>query len=216
MYTGLSLENAVMLAKTDPAAMEYLLRKYKNFIAATVSPFFLVGADDDDLCQEGAIAFTLAVKQYISMNRGFLKFASVVIRRHIYQLIRQSYYIRNKAMTESCQLEAAVIESFPDDNSVENIVIRRNDDAAFYRWLSGYLSEIEYKVAVCLLQGMNTKQVWRYLDRDYKSVDNAIQRIRRKLKITYAEEGFYEADIGNGRSSRSSMASSAVAGQCRV
>lgn len=172
-----------MRAKTDNAAMECFLRKYKNFITATIAPYRVPGAEPEDLLQEGMIAFTKAVTLY-SGEANFISFARVVIKRHVYSLIRTSNTLRNKALNASTTLDVTskdVPVALMSLENTEELAIKNIENSDYYIWLSDCLSELEYKVAICLVAGMGITEIHHHLGKSYRSIDNAIQRIRKKM-----------------------------------
>ena len=164
----LSDEELVKAAQSgNNEALEAILSRYKNLVYAKSKPYFLAGADDDDIIQEGLIGLYKAVMDFDGDRFPFFKvFAGVCVTRHII------------AFSELQDPEAILID-------------RENMDGMEYK-INKVLSKLETEVLVYYLEGLSYQEIAEKLGKDTKAVDNAVQRIKKKL-----ESALREGDEGN-------------------
>ena len=180
--------------KNDMRAVDMLLSRYKDFVGAKVKTYYLVGADKDDLFQEGMIGLFKAVRDFDSeKNPSFRAFAGVCVSRRIISAIKSanrqkhiplnSYISLDKSFGDDSNDSAYInVIQEPYSENPEAIVIdRENMDQIEYE-ISKTLSKLELQVLVYYLRGMNYREISELIKKDIKSVDNAIQRIKRKLE----------------------------------
>ncbi len=178
----------------DLFAQEYLIRKYKNFVRAKARSYFLVGADTEDIIQEGTIGLFKAIRDFdIKKNSNFRAFAELCIKRQMITAIKtatrqkhiplNSYISLNKPLYEDDESERTLLEILATKGTVnpEAIYISREKVASIKEKIGKILSKFEWEVLSCYLAGESYQEVAIKLERPVKSIDNALQRIKKKL-----------------------------------
>lgn len=192
---NLSDEELVALAQTgDKIALEAILSRYKNLVYAKAKPYFLAGADEDDIIQEGFIGLYKAVKDFDGDKLPFFKvFAGVCVSRRIITAVKAATRQKHIPLNSYVSLDNNSYESgseakFPELvankelQDPETILIdRENIDGIEYK-INKALSKLELEVLVYYLRDMSYQEIAKVLGKDIKSVDNAVQRIRKKLE----------------------------------
>ena len=188
-------EEIVALAQAgDGAALEFLLNKYKNFVRTKARSYFLIGADHEDIVQEGMIGLYKAIRDFKSEKlTSFRAFAELCVTRQIITAIKtatrqkhiplNSYVSLNKPIydEESYRTLLDVIsEEVPSDP--EAMLIDREDLSFIEGRIGEMLSDLEKQVLVLYMEGKSYVEISRAMGRHVKSVDNALQRIKRKLQ----------------------------------
>ena len=192
-FFKMSDEEIVTLAENDDFALEYLLHKYKNFVRAKARSYFLIGADKEDIVQEGMIGLYKAVRDYDAEKKAsFRAFAELCITRQIITAIKtatrqkhqplNSYVSLNKPVyeEESERMLVDIIAASKVSNP-EEIVIDQEDYASMEEEIAKMLSSLENQVLTYYLHGLSYQQIARLLGRHEKSVDNALQRAKGKI-----------------------------------
>lgn len=192
---GRSDEELVALAQSgDSAAMDFILKKYSADVRATANRYFLVGAEHDDLVQEGMIGLFKAVQSYSpEKNAAFRSFAALCVTRNILTAIKGATRQKHLPLNSYISLDKPVYE---DDHDLtlmdvvgrnetvnpEDIIISREKFIFFGDRLVKFLSKLECQVLLYYLRGESYTDIAARLGKDPKAIDNAIQRIRRKLR----------------------------------
>ncbi len=180
----------------DDGAIEYIMNKYKNLVRKKAASMFILGADKDDLIQEGMIGLFKAIRDYDpGRDASFLTFADLCISRQMYSAIKTlsrkkhaplNSYISIYAKRESTDAEGEVAleDVLESDSSFipEQHVIDQENLMDLEETIDRELSPMERQVLDLYITGMSIKQISAVLSRDEKSTDNAMQRIRNKLK----------------------------------
>ena len=171
----------------DAEAEELLIRRYNRIILSLSRPFFLTGGDSDDLLQEGMLGLLNAIRQYDPCEKAsFRTFAVLCIRRCLYSAMRRSGNSNSISLDECLSLESSLFDENPARNdsvrSPEDVLIDREETGKRYDSLLLSLSPLEKSVLRCFLRGMSYREIAEYTHKSVKAVDNAIQRIRRKLE----------------------------------
>lgn len=163
----------------DKQAVEELLTRYGNLVRGIARRYFLPGGETEDLIQEGMIGLYRAIGNYApdaENGRSFRGFAMLCVERKIMDAVRRS---RRK---KSEPLNGYVSEEeLPAENPEEGI-IRREASREFLKEMSKLLSDFEFRVTVLYMDGASCAEICETTGKDGKSVDNAIQRSRRKLQ----------------------------------
>lgn len=170
-------------------AVETLVVRYQKLVRASARPYFLAGADFDDLLQEGMLGLLHAVSLY-DPKRGtsFKTFAAVCIRNRLISAVRAADSMKHRLLNDSIPLctfsfdassDAANLP--PTEKSPEELLIGREDFAEFQVRLSSALSPLEQRILELYLEGLSYREIADLLKKSIKSVDNAVQRIRRKI-----------------------------------
>ena len=194
-FEAMTDEEIVALARAgDGAALEFLLNKYKNFVRTKARSYFLIGADHEDIVQEGMIGLYKAIRDFKSEKlTSFRAFAELCVTRQIITAIKtatrqkhiplNSYVSLNKPIydEESDRTLLDVIsEEVPSDP--EAMLIDREDLSFIEGRIGEMLSDLEKQVLVLYMEGKSYVEISRAMGRHVKSVDNALQRIKRKLQ----------------------------------
>ena len=168
----------VRLAQSgDNDAMEQLCAEYKDTVRMLARPYFLIGADRDDLIQEGMIGLYKAIRDYREdHNSSFASFAELCITRQILSAINASLY----RTPESGDRELLELIEQPGGDPEERF-ISRETAAALRRVINTRLTPLERRVTELFLQGMTYRQIAEAVPCPIKSVDNALSRVKRKL-----------------------------------
>ncbi|MCD7760758.1 MAG: sigma-70 family RNA polymerase sigma factor [Clostridiales bacterium] len=167
----------------DSAAGESLVRRYSRLVRCCCRPLFLMGGDQEDLIQEGMLGLTLAIRRYDeSRNASFRTYAERCIRTRLYTAIRDASSTTHAPLNEAVPLEpdGPVWMSYQDDP--ETLAVDRDAFQERLRQYQQQLTPLEEQVLTLYLQGLSYQEIAQRLDRSVKSVDNAVQRIRRKLQ----------------------------------
>ena len=202
-YTGLPDEALCALAKAgERDAEEVLVKRYHRLVRKLSRPYYLAGGDNDDLIQEGMIGLMHAVREYdAGKAAGFRTFAEICIRNQLYSAVRAAARDKHSPLNQSVPLEIPFFDSHISFFSApamaqvnpEDLVIGRERAQAALRGLRRQLSEFEAKILGYYLDGLTTREMAEAVSRSPKSVDNAVQRIRRKVA-----RQLHSGDLSNG------------------
>ncbi|MEW8974489.1 MAG: RNA polymerase sporulation sigma factor SigH [Tissierellaceae bacterium] len=194
-YKDMEDEDIVDAAKVgNPFALEYLIDRYKNFVKSKARTYFLIGADRDDIIQEGMIGLYKAIRDYDRDKlASFRSFAEICITRQIITAIKtatrqkhiplNSYISLSKPMYEE-ESERTLIDIIEGTRVVDpmELFIGRESMHNIELKIGELLSELEAEVLGHYIQGKSYTEIAAEMDRDVKSVDNALQRIKKKLE----------------------------------
>ncbi|MCT4594804.1 MAG: RNA polymerase sporulation sigma factor SigH [Anaeromicrobium sp.] len=178
----------------DLQAQEYLIKKYKNFVRAKARSYFLIGADREDIIQEGMIGLFKAIRDFKEDKlSSFRAFAELCITRQIITAIKtatrqkhiplNSYVSLNKPIydEESDRTLLDVISSTRISDP-EELIISREELKFIEGKIGEILSDLEWTVLMSYLEGKSYQEMAVELKRHVKSIDNALQRVKRKLE----------------------------------
>ena len=188
-------EHVVGLAGAgDKLAEEYLIHKFKNFVRARARSYFLIGADKEDIIQEGMIGLFKAIRDYrADKQSSFRAFAELCITRQIITAVKtatrqkhiplNSYVSLNKPIydEESDRTLLDVITG-PRITDPEELIISREEFSDIEGKMGEILSPLERQVLMAYLDGKTYQEIAAILQRHVKSIDNALQRVKRKLE----------------------------------
>ena len=192
-------ELIVRLRDGESAITDYIMDKYKNLVRSKAKSMYILGADREDLIQEGMIGLFKAVRDYdTGRDASFFTFADLCVSRQMYTAIQAAGRQKHAPLNTYISLYASAFESDSLDkgeegeliNSVisqsernpEEVLIDRENVELLERTIDKELSSFEKQVLDLYLTGMSYSQIARVLGRDDKSTDNALQRIKAKLK----------------------------------
>ncbi len=178
----------------DSEALDYLIHKYKNFVRAKARSYFLVGADREDIVQEGMIGLYKAIRDFKEDKQSSFKaFAELCITRQMITAIKMA--TRQKHIPLDCyvSLDKPIYE---DDSArtlmdvlsgtkitnPEELIINREEFDHIEEKMTELLSDLERKVLLLYLEGRSYQEISEELNRHVKSIDNALQRVKRKLE----------------------------------
>jgi RNA polymerase sigma-H factor len=178
--------------KTD--AYERIVKRYHGFVRLKASSYFLIGGDSDDLIQEGLVGLYKAVRDYRSdRESSFRNFAELCITRQIITAVKTATRNKHTPLNQYVsfsQTPAAAGDSEPTLDEIlpgpsvcdpANQVIGREELNSLVACLSSVLSELESRVLSLYLDGHSYEVIGERLDCDTKTVDNALQRVKRKV-----------------------------------
>ena len=189
-YKGFSDEEIVLLAKRgDEKALSEVFERYKLVVRIKAKSNYIAGGDPDDTIQEGMIGLFQAVRDYDEgKGASFNTFAQLCIDRQIITAIKKAASKKNSPLNTSVPIqEAEDQDSTEHAESPENILVDRENAETMEIQLRDSLSSFENRVFDILLKDRNYAEIAEILGVDKKSVDNAIQRIKRKMKMLQEE-----------------------------
>ncbi|MGX8698998.1 MAG: sigma-70 family RNA polymerase sigma factor [bacterium] len=164
----------------DPQAEEELIRRYAHLVKICSRPLFLAGGDAEDLTQEGMLGLLSAVRTYSpEREASFGTYAEVCIRNRLYKAVRDAERLKNKPLNESLPIEDELLRA--EERTLEERVATQDLLRRVFDSFSRKLTGMEKNVLDLFLEGQSYKQIAHTLGISPKSVDNAVQRIRRKL-----------------------------------
>ena len=179
-----------LAASGNRDAEETLVTRYNRLVRTCARPFFLAGGDSEDLTQEGMVGLIKAVREYdAGKAASFRTFAEICIRNRLYSVLRAAARDKHLPLNQSVPLDTP----FFDSNSYtsgsgdlaqgnpETFLIERERTAALLAGVRKQLSEFEAKILGYYLDGLSCREIAETVGKPPKSVDNAVQRIRRKV-----------------------------------
>ena len=179
-----------LVAGGSREAEEALVTRYNRLVRTCARPFFLVGGDSEDLTQEGMVGLLKAVREYdASKEASFRTFAEICIRNRLYSVLRAAARDKHAALNQSVPLDTPFFDSnsytsgtsqLAQQNPEESLIDREHT-AALLAGVRKQLSEFEAKILGYYLDGLSCREIAETVGRPPKSVDNAVQRIRRKV-----------------------------------
>ncbi|HEY8424339.1 MAG TPA: sigma-70 family RNA polymerase sigma factor [Clostridia bacterium] len=178
--------------KGDDGAIEQILSAYKNRIKRLARAYFLVGGDTDDLIQEGMIGLYKAIRDYDCSKGNFSAFADLCITRNMQSAVKKSQRLKHRALNESLSLnnDAGEDEEFIDyiiDPNAQNpldILLKDEETENLKTLIETKLSELEKRVLNLYLEGLSYNEIADKITKSPKAVDNTLQRIKNKLKLS--------------------------------
>lgn len=181
--------------KGDPKAQEILIKKYKNFVRSKARSYFLIGADREDIIQEGMIGLFKAMRDYQPDKvTSFKSFAELCIKRQIITAIKtatrqkhiplNSYVSLNKPVfdDDSDRTLYDVMSNNSKELNPEHLIIKREELSHIEEKMGEVLSDLEWKVLNAYLEGKSYQEISIEMNKHIKSVDNALQRVKKKLE----------------------------------
>lgn len=194
-YQEMADEDVVALCRTgDAVAVEYLLNKYKNFVRSKARSYFLIGADHEDIVQEGMIGLYKAIRDFRPEKlSSFRAFAELCITRQIITAIKtatrqkhiplNSYVSLNKPIYDE-ESDRTLLDVCVEGHSAnpEELLISQEDLRGIHEKIDEVLSGLEQEVLAAYLDGKSYQEIADMLGRHVKSIDNALQRVKRKLE----------------------------------
>lgn len=188
-------EEIVMEAKSgNIIALEFLINKYKNFVKAKARSYFLIGADREDIIQEGMIGLYKAIRDFRGDKlSSFRAFAELCITRQIITAIKTATRQKHIPLNSYVSLNKPIYDEDSDRTLLdilsgtkitdpEELMINREEYNDIEFKMGEILSELEWKVLTLYLEGKSYQEIAVDLQRHVKSIDNALQRVKRKLE----------------------------------
>lgn len=202
-YEAMSDEQLVQLAQADDAqAMRVIVDRYESLIKMRSGPYFIAGAGEDDLLQEGRIGLYKAVRSYDEKKQaGFKTFAGLCIVRQMISAVKSSTRKKNQPLNRYISVHSVLpggdeeqeenrydfLEDVKNGNP-ESIMIEKEDASGMVSAIGALLSRFEFEVLDLYLGGLSYRKIAAYLQKDPKAVDNALQRIKKKIEAYLESE----------------------------
>lgn len=195
-YTVLNDEKLIELIQSGQSdATEYLLKKYYPLVKKSIRTLYLIGADTEDLSQEGMIGLFKAIQSYqCNHTASFYTYAKLCIDRQIYSAIKASNRKKHSPLNSYISFYSKVNEDEMElidnleagmESNPEQIILDRENTMNIEGILDEHLSKLEKQVLSLYLDGKSYTDIATQLGKTNKSIDNAIQRIRDKVKRLY-------------------------------
>ena len=194
-------------ANEGDEALDYLINKYRNFVRSKARSYFLIGADREDIVQEGMIGFFKAIRDYREDKlSSFRAFAELCVTRQIITAIKTATRQKHIPLNSYVSLNKPIYDEDSDRTLLdvlsgarisdpEELVISREEFVDIEQKMEEILSDLEWRVLMSYLDGKSYQEIAVDLHRQVKSIDNALQRVKRKLE-KYMESRGDDLDIG--------------------
>lgn len=191
---------AVEAKEGNRRAQEYLISKYENFVKSKAKTYFLIGADKEDIYQEGMIGLYKAIRDFkVDRLTSFRAFAEICVTRQIITAIKTATRQKHIPLNTYVSLNKPIYEEESDRTLLdviagikitdpEELVIGQEQMELIQREMIKVLSELELEVLHSYLDGKSYQEIACDLDRHAKSIDNALQRVKRKLEKCLSEK----------------------------
>lgn len=188
-------EELLALIESGEVEIDILLDRYRNFVKAKARRYFLVGSDMDDLIQEGMLGLYKAARDYKKdKNASFKSFASLCIDRQLITAIKKANRDKHKALNDAVSIFTEIVTEDGEEVTIdvnhpelttlgpEEEVILQEDKNDLLNKIKEVVSKFETKVLEKFLDGFSYEEIARDLNRKEKSIDNALQRIKTKIR----------------------------------
>ncbi len=178
----------------DGGALEHLINKYRNFVRAKARSYFLIGADREDIVQEGMIGLYKAIRDFKGDKlSSFKAFAELCITRQIITAIKTATRQKHIPLNSYVSLDKPIYDEDSDRTLMdvicgsqvldpEELIINQEEFIGLEDKMAEILSDLERKVLMLYLDGRSYQEIAEDLKRHVKSIDNALQRVKRKLE----------------------------------
>lgn len=194
-FDDLSDEDLITLYQSgNTGALDVIINRYDKYVRRYAKKYFLVGAEQDDIIQEGMIGIYKAAKDYRKDKKSSFKtFASMCVKRQIITAVKMSLRQKHIPLNNYISLSRQAYDSKTDTtlediippflpSNPETIIIDREDYAGMENKINNALSKLELQVLSYYLENRSYQEISSLINRDIKSVDNAIQRIKKKVE----------------------------------
>ena len=192
-YTEYTDEELVdLLRQGETEVMDYLLEKYKFIVRQKARAMFLIGGDTDDLIQEGMLGLFKAIRDYRGdKEASFYTFAQLCVDRQMYNAIQSSTRQKHQPLNSYVSMNGEEWESqmgSKTQQSPESIIIAQENAVLMEENIRKQLSKFENEVLTLYLEGNNYQQIGEAMGKPSKSIDNALQRIKTKVRECLGRE----------------------------
>ncbi len=187
-------DNVDAVREGDSDALEFLIHKYRNFVRAKARSYFLIGADREDIIQEGMIGLYKAIRDYRGDKlASFKAFAELCVTRQIITAIKTATRQKHIPLNSYVSLDKPIYDEDSDRTLLdvicgtrvtdpEELIINKEEFMSLEDKMGEILSDLERKVLMLYLDGRSYQEIAVDLRRHVKSIDNALQRVKRKLE----------------------------------
>ena len=205
MMSGKEIDYAYLETLSDEAlcsqvrqgnrdAEEILASRYHRLVRSIARPYFLAGGDSEDLLQEGMLGLIKAMREYDAEHgAAFSTFADICIRRRLYSVLKAAASGKHQPLNEAIPLNPSLFDLAFAQNDPELLLIDREKTAGLLEYACKQLSAFEAEILGYYLDGLTCREIAQTVGKPPKSVENAVQRIRRKVG-----RDIYSGDISNG------------------
>ncbi|KYC69918.1 RNA polymerase sporulation sigma factor SigH [Heyndrickxia coagulans] len=178
----------------ESEALDYLIQKYRNFVRAKARSYFIIGADREDIIQEGMIGLYKAIRDYREDKlTSFRAFAELCINRQMITAIKTATRQKHIPLNSYISLDKPIYDEESDRtlmdvitgakiSNPEELILIREKYVRIEVKISELLSDLERKVLALYLDGQSYQEISEELNRHVKSIDNALQRVKKKLE----------------------------------
>lgn len=185
---------AILACQGDIRATEYIINKYKNFVRSKARSYFLIGADREDIIQEGMIGLYKAIRDFKGDKlTSFKSFAELCVTRQIITAIKTATRQKHIPLNSYVSLNKPIFDEDSDRTLLdilsgikitdpEELMINKEEYTDIEKKMGEILSSLERKVLMLYLEGKSYQEIAEELRRHVKSIDNALQRVKRKLE----------------------------------
>ncbi len=197
-YTNYTDEEIIASIRGGASSgVDYLLEKYKNLVRKKARALYLIGGDNDDLIQEGMIGLYKAIRDFqVEREASFCHFANLCVERQLYNAVKGANRLKNSPLNSYVSLDVPVGGTDSSEearqtlgetleksgiSNPEDIMIDRERVGKIEQTIRENLSNFEQSVVNLYIEGMSYQQIAAELDKTPKSIDNALQRIKKKL-----------------------------------
>jgi len=183
-----------LVHKGESEALDFLIHKYRNFVRAKARSYFLIGADREDIIQEGMIGLFKAIRDFKGDKlSSFKAFAELCITRQIITAIKIATRQKHIPLNSYVSLDKPIYDEESDRTLMdvisgakvlnpEELIINKEEFDHIEVKMAELLSDLERKVLALYLDGQSYQEISEELNRHVKSIDNALQRVKRKLE----------------------------------
>ena len=200
---GGELGDAYLVAQAkrgDSVAYDRIVRRYRGFVRLKASSYFLLGGDSEDLIQEGLVGLFKAVRDFrTDRESSFRNFAELCITRQMITAVKTASRNKHSPLNQSISFATSPTAAGDGESTLEDIlpgspvddpaskVISSEELASLVECLTSVLSDLESEVLTCYLDGRSYEEIAERMECDNKTVDNALQRVKRKVSTHLAE-----------------------------
>ena len=190
----------VLAQEGDDTAMETVIGKYKNFVKNKSRAYFLIGADKDDIIQEGMLGLFKAVRDYKDDKQtSFRSFAELCVTRQMITAVKTATRQKHTPLNNYISLNKPIYEDETERTLIDHLSMRLNSDPEVIlidnedylvtnEKIKSRLSEFELEVLEKYINGQSYHEIAIDMDKPAKSIDNALQRIKKKVSKTIGRE----------------------------
>ena len=187
-------EICLLAQQADGYALEFLLNRYKNFVRSRARSYFLIGADHEDIVQEGMIGLYKAIRDFrLDKLASFRAFAELCVTRQIITAIKTATRQKHIPLNSYVSLNKPIFDEESDRtlldvisegriSNPEDLLIGQEDLVSIESQIGEMLSSLEWEVLTAYLDGRSYQEIAIDLGRHVKSIDNALQRVKRKME----------------------------------
>jgi len=194
-YSKLEDEEIVLLGRRgDKNATEFLINKYKSLVKAKARTYFLIGADREDVVQEGMIGLYKATRDYRhDKSMAFKTFAELCITRQMITAVKNATRQKHIPLNTYISLNRKVYDDDSDKSYIdmisyqivldpEQLLITKEEASGIENKMGEILSSFEWEVLSLYLNGKSYTEIAKELNKPVKSIDNALQRVKKKVE----------------------------------